>query len=236
MDVTLSHFLRRSGEVLADVDDDDVVLRRRDGDDLVLTTSARSRARADVLGLLGLFTLEATRSTDDAGVLERALAAAAPWTAALTSQERSRVLRDVGRAASTAAELGTTEPLTRALDRWRRTARTRAAARPLPTYMTRPVSIPDDIDDRSVEKATGVVELPLRVRWSGPSRTYDLDDPRQLRRVYEQVLREGTDDDVRYFVDLDTLIENWSELVLPQPIRRAWADWLRRRRGLELAC
>ena len=49
-------------------------------------------------------------------------------------------------------------------------------------------------------------------------------------RVYEQVLGEGTDDDVRYYVDADQLRELFDELVLPPPVRRAWARWLRRHR------
>lgn len=44
----------------------------------------------------------------------------------------------------------------------------------------------------------------------------------------EQVRREGTDDDVRYYVDADLLRELFDELALPPPVRQAWADWLRR--------
>ena len=33
----------------------------------------------------------------------------------------------------------------------------------------RPVSVPDDLEDRSLPKANGRVELPLNVRWSGPA-------------------------------------------------------------------
>jgi hypothetical protein len=47
------------------------------------------------------------------------------------------------------------------------------------------------------------------------------------------VLREGTEDDVRYFVDIDVLLDLWDELVLPPTVRQAWADWFAR--GEELA-
>jgi hypothetical protein len=70
-------------------------------------------------------------------------------------------------------------------------------------------AIPGDIEDPEVQKATGVVELPLHIRWSGPPRRYDLSDRRQRARVYEQVLREGN---------------------------RAWTEWLHRHRGLVLPC
>ncbi len=76
-------------------------------------------------------------------------------------------------------------------------------------------------------KATGVVELPFHVRWSDPSITYDLQQRADRIRVYEQVLREGTEDDVRLYIDLDELVDLFDELVLPSTVRRAWADWLR---------
>jgi len=37
-----------------------------------------------------------------------------------------------------------------------------------------PVAIPEDVDDPSVVKASGAVELPFHVRWSDPPITYDL--------------------------------------------------------------
>jgi hypothetical protein len=54
--------------------------------------------------------------------------------------------------------------------------------------------------------------------------------------VYEHVLAEGTDDDVRRFVDIDDLVELWPDLVLPHHVRRAWADWLLKRRGIAVPC
>lgn len=95
-----------------------------------------------------------------------------------------------------------------------------------------PASIPDDLDSPGIEKATGIVELPFHIRWSGPSRLYDLADRQQLARVYEQVLQEGIDDDVRYFVRSEDLIDLWDELVLPPHVSRAWAKWLKDHRGV----
>lgn len=100
----------------------------------------------------------------------------------------------------------------------------------------RPVAVPDDVDDPRHEKASGVVQLPSNVRWSGPSKTYDLDDPIDQARVYEQVLREGTDDDVRRFIEVDVLEKLWGTIVVPARVRSAWADWFRRHRGVDLAC
>ena len=97
-------------------------------------------------------------------------------------------------------------------------------------------AVPDDLDDAGVEKVTGVVELPSHIRWSGPPRRYDLSDRQQRARVYEQVLREGNDDDVRRFIRADELIGLWDELVLPRHVRKAWADWLKDHRGVSLSC
>lgn len=85
-------------------------------------------------------------------------------------------------------------------------------------------AVPDDLDAVGSEKVTGVVELPLHIRWSGPPRRYDLADRQQRARVYEQVLREGNEDDVRRFIRADELVDLWDELVLSRNVRRAWAD------------
>jgi len=50
-----------------------------------------------------------------------------------------------------------------------------------------------------------------------PSITYDLGQRADRIRVYEQVLREGTEDDVRFYVDVGELVELFEELVLPRP-------------------
>jgi hypothetical protein len=89
--------------------------------------------------------------------------------------------------------------------------------------------VPAELSDGAIRKAHGRVQLPLHIRWSGPPVTYDLDDRADRARVYEQVLREGTEADVRFYVDGDHLLELWDELVLPPPVRAAWAPWIERR-------
>lgn len=97
-----------------------------------------------------------------------------------------------------------------------------------------PPEIPDDVDDPSVDKALGVVTLPGRVNWSRSDPTYDLSDRRQRARVYEQVLREGSADDVRLFIDVDELIDLWDDLVLPAAVSEAWIAWLARHRKVSV--
>jgi hypothetical protein len=96
-----------------------------------------------------------------------------------------------------------------------------------------PPEIPDDVDAPGLSKARGVTTLPVRVNWSEADPTYDLDDRRQRALVYEQVLTEGTADDVRRFIVVDELIELWDELVLPAAVSTAWIAWLREHRGVE---
>ena len=95
----------------------------------------------------------------------------------------------------------------------------------------RPVAVPGNLEDPALPKARGRVELPRHIRWSGPPITYDLADRSDRARVYEQVLREGTEDDVRRYVELEKLRELLDELVLPPSVRRAWVECLRGRYG-----
>ena len=99
---------------------------------------------------------------------------------------------------------------------------------------SRPVAVPEDLDLVAGGRVDGRVELPLHVRWSGPVVTYDLAGRPDRCRVYEQVLREGTDDDVRRFVDLDDLLEMYDQLVLAPTVRRTWVDWFGRHQGVDL--
>ncbi len=86
---------------------------------------------------------------------------------------------------------------------------------------TRPVAVPNDVDDPSIPKATGRVVLPGHIRWSGRA-DYDLSDRRDRISAYEQALTEGTTADVRHFIDVDQLVDLWDELVLSPHVRAAW--------------
>ena len=98
--------------------------------------------------------------------------------------------------------------------------------------LDRPVSIPDDMEDRSLPKARGKVTMPRHVAWSFPF-DYDLDNPKQLRACYARVMTEGLDDNVRYFIDLDVLVEEWDRLWLSPHVRERWERWLRERGLIE---
>ena len=96
------------------------------------------------------------------------------------------------------------------------------------TRFWRPVEIPDDLGDRPATVRSGRVKLPNRIAWSGQSE-YDLDDPRGRAHIYELVMTEGTEDDVRTYIDLDVLLEMWDTMWLAAHVREQWADYLRSR-------
>lgn len=74
------------------------------------------------------------------------------------------------------------------------------------------------------------LHLARDIGWSGADLTYDLDDPSDRARVYEQVLREGTEEDVRFFVRPERLLEHWDTMVLPAYVRVAWGESIGRLR------
>jgi hypothetical protein len=98
----------------------------------------------------------------------------------------------------------------------------------VPTARVRPVAVVADLDDTA--PTDGVVRLPAGIRWSGEPVDYDLAILRHLRSVYEQVLREGSEADVRRYIRASTLVEVWDELFLPEYVRVAWEPWIRARR------
>ena len=71
----------------------------------------------------------------------------------------------------------------------------------------------------------GVVELPLRLFWSAPDRTFDLGQPSMLQAMYEAVLREASrPDDLARYLNGEVLVAVWPELFLPKGLRRAWEE------------
>ena len=72
--------------------------------------------------------------------------------------------------------------------------------------------------------ASGVIELPHRLLWQS-DRHVDLDNPALLRWAYQIVLREAvTVEELRTWLDGETLIRVWPDLYLPRWVRRAWQE------------
>lgn len=85
-----------------------------------------------------------------------------------------------------------------------------------------PYAVPDRLWRLDVADALATVVLPDHLDWSGAPRAYHLVDRRDRARVYEIVLREGTDADLLTYVDGVLLVEIWDDLILPRPLRAAW--------------
>jgi hypothetical protein len=71
----------------------------------------------------------------------------------------------------------------------------------------------------------GTVVLPLRLFWSSPDRSFDLDKPFMRRWLYQTVLREASrPEDLTGYLDRATLVGLWPQLRLPVGVRRAWEE------------
>jgi hypothetical protein len=72
---------------------------------------------------------------------------------------------------------------------------------------------------------TGMVELPLRLFWSGTSRVFDLSDQGTRQWVYETVLAEAASaEDLTGFLNGRELTAMWPRLFVPRGVRAAWEE------------
>jgi hypothetical protein len=85
----------------------------------------------------------------------------------------------------------------------------------------RPFVVPGSLAELDGPTVSGRVRLPLHLDWSS-GREYDLDDPADRARVYEIVLREGTLDDLRTYIDPMRLPDALQRMFLPTAIAEAW--------------
>jgi hypothetical protein len=82
----------------------------------------------------------------------------------------------------------------------------------------------------------GRVEQPLRLFWSSPDRSFDLDIPFMRRWLYQIVLREASrPEDLTGYLDRETLIGLWPQLCLPAGVRQAWEEFHPVLRGVAAA-
>jgi hypothetical protein len=119
----LTDMLRSSGEVLREAEHQDVVLRRRDGADVMLVDFGREQSLRQSLAAAARIVAE----FDDAApkLLEgvaNGLPAAIPWTQFLPDTERVTFLREFAATAAACVDADVFEPLARLNDEWRLTA------------------------------------------------------------------------------------------------------------------
>src|SRR5580658_4677575 len=94
-------------------------------------------------------------------------------------------------------------------------------------YLRRPVLVAVSLADLR-GPASGIVELPLHLFWSGQDSRdsqFSLDDPSRRRELYRTVLREArSPDDLALFLNGDMLTALWARLAVPKVVRQAWED------------
>ena len=119
---SLSYMLRNSGAVLEEVEHRDVVLQRRDGEDLYLALHSRERGLRESLGVLARMVRAALHDDGARVAISRWLSDELPWTSFLPTEDREAFLDDFARTSAAAAELDSYEPLIRSLQGWKATA------------------------------------------------------------------------------------------------------------------
>lgn len=119
---TFTHMLRNSGEVLAELEHRDVVLRRRDGDDLFLGLRAREESVRDALGILARLLVAAGVDPETRERVASSLVASLPWTTFLPVDERQEFFTALTATAAACVEVDTFEPLAHLIEGWRATA------------------------------------------------------------------------------------------------------------------
>lgn len=119
---TLTFMLRNSGDVLAEVEHRDVVLRRRDGEDLFLGLRSREQSVREALGVLARLLLAASADPDTRQRVAGALSASLPWSTFLPDDERNDFFEALTTTAAACVEFDNFEPLARVIEGWRATA------------------------------------------------------------------------------------------------------------------
>lgn len=120
-ETTLTEFLRDPNGVAERLEHADVVLHRRNAEDLRLSLESRSEAIATSVRFLARV-LNAALSDDLVRERLRGSLEEIPWVAFLPDRERDEFAREFLRTAEAAAELGVMTPLVQLLHEWQVTA------------------------------------------------------------------------------------------------------------------
>ena len=120
-EATLTDFLRDPKSVVERVEHVDVVLHRRNAEDLRLSLESRAEAVEDWVWFVSRVM---STALSDATVRDRLSAGldAIPWLSFLPMEQRQDFVVEFFRTAAGAAELGVMKPLTQLLREWRATA------------------------------------------------------------------------------------------------------------------
>lgn len=119
---TLSYMLRNSGTVLEEAQHQDVVLTRRDGEDLFLTPLARHHGVQESLGIFARLVRTALQHTETRVAIGQWLFDELAWTTFLPDNEREQFLDEFVRTTVACVQTEDYEPLLRTLGDWKATA------------------------------------------------------------------------------------------------------------------
>ncbi len=123
---TFTHMLRNSGDVLTEVERGDVVLRRRDGEDLFLGLRSREDSLREALGVVSRALLIATLDDKLRQQIFGGLTTALPWAMFVPDKEREDFFAALIRTAAACVDIDAFEPLARLIEGWRAAAEVHA--------------------------------------------------------------------------------------------------------------
>lgn len=87
----------------------------------------------------------------------------------------------------------------------------------------KPYAFPDSLDELAGPDE-GFVELPLHILWSPGSKRVCINTFPGIRKAYQAVLAEGSESDIRAFINKDILISMWQDLELPIHVAKGWEE------------
>lgn len=122
-----SELLRQPKDVVAELDDHDVVLRRRNAPSLRLSDATRDEDRAQAFDAVARL-LRNLLVHSSAGLPE-AVADVFPWSAFLPKSDRTTFVDELGRTLVAASAIDNYAPVTQILREWRATAEIHADPR-----------------------------------------------------------------------------------------------------------
>ena len=119
---TLSFVVKHTGKVLDEVQHSDVLVTRRDGEDMMLSTARRDSAVRGGLDLSVRLLAQIMTDAELSAALLRSTEAALPWLEWLTPQDRAEFLPEFVRTAKACGDTKYYAPLARLLDEWEASA------------------------------------------------------------------------------------------------------------------
>ena len=117
---TFSEFLRQPKDVVAELAQHDVVLRRRNAPDLYLSFAASDISRAKTIECLARLLCKI--SADSPEAMDDAIEAAFPWVEFLSIEERREFAGELTRTILASASIESFEPVEQTLLEWQNTA------------------------------------------------------------------------------------------------------------------